>query len=96
MSSRSVSPVWKPDSQRCANELSADGVDVALSTINFFGNHFSIYQGSDIPVIVGGIIPDEDARKLESAGVRRVYTPKDFDLTAIMRDIVDIVAGDAS
>jgi len=41
------------DSQRCANELSADGVDVALSTINFFGNHFGIYQGSDIPVIVG-------------------------------------------
>jgi (2R)-ethylmalonyl-CoA mutase len=50
----------------------------------------------DIPVIVGGIIPEEDARKLEDAGVRRVYTPKDFDLTAIMSDIVDIVAGSAS
>jgi branched-chain amino acid transport system substrate-binding protein len=41
------------DSQRCANELSASGVEVALSTINFFGNHFAIYQGSNIPVIVG-------------------------------------------
>ncbi len=41
------------DSQRCANELSAAGVELALSTINFFGNHFSIYQGSDIPVLVG-------------------------------------------
>ncbi|MGA9277995.1 ABC transporter substrate-binding protein [Ilumatobacter sp.] len=41
------------DSQRCANELAADGVELALSTLNFFGNHFSIYQGSDIPVIVG-------------------------------------------
>ncbi len=41
------------DSQRCANELSAADVDLAISTLNFFGNHFSIYQGSDIPVIVG-------------------------------------------
>ena len=41
------------DSQRCANELSAAGVDLVISTINFFGNHFSIYQGSGIPVIVG-------------------------------------------
>ena len=41
------------DSQRCANELSAAGVELALSTINFFGNHFAIYQGSDIPVLVG-------------------------------------------
>ncbi len=49
----------------------------------------------DTPVVVGGIIPDEDAAKLEEAGVRRVYTPKDFDLTAIMSDIVDIVSGDA-
>jgi branched-chain amino acid transport system substrate-binding protein len=39
------------DSQRCANELSASGVDLAISTINFFGNHYSIYQGSEIPVI---------------------------------------------
>jgi (2R)-ethylmalonyl-CoA mutase len=35
----------------------------------------------DIPVVIGGIIPDDDARKLEEAGVRRVYTPKDFDFT---------------
>ena len=49
----------------------------------------------DIPLVVGGIIPAEDARELEEAGVRRVYTPKDFDLTTIMSDIVDIVAGDA-
>ncbi|MGA9276660.1 ABC transporter substrate-binding protein, partial [Ilumatobacter sp.] len=41
------------DSQRCANELSASGVELALSTINFFGNHYAIYQGSDIPVLVG-------------------------------------------
>ncbi len=39
------------DSQRCANELSADGVDLAISTIDFFGNHYAIYKGSDIPVL---------------------------------------------
>ncbi len=47
------SVVSPDDSQRCANELSASGVEMAVSTINFFGNHFSIYQGSEIPVIVG-------------------------------------------
>jgi (2R)-ethylmalonyl-CoA mutase len=45
----------------------------------------------DLPVVVGGIIPEEDARALEAAGVRRVYTPKDFDLTAIMGEVVDLV-----
>lgn len=46
----------------------------------------------DLPVVVGGIIPEDDARTLEQAGVRRVYTPKDFDLTRIMDEIVDVVA----
>jgi (2R)-ethylmalonyl-CoA mutase len=45
----------------------------------------------NLPVVVGGIIPEEDANKLCQAGVRRVYTPKDFDLTRIMSDIVDVV-----
>ena len=45
-----------------------------------------------LPVVAGGIIPDEDARTLEAAGVARVYTPKDFDLTQIMDEIVDILA----
>jgi len=49
-------------------------------------------EGLDIPVIVGGIIPDDDAETLRRAGVRRVYTPKDFDLTRIMGEIVDVVA----
>jgi len=46
----------------------------------------------DLPVVVGGIIPEDDAEKLLAAGVRRVYTPKDFDLTRIMGEIVDVVA----
>ena len=44
----------------------------------------------DVPVIVGGIIPDEDADKLRAMGVARVYTPKDFELNAIMTDIVQL------
>jgi (2R)-ethylmalonyl-CoA mutase len=45
----------------------------------------------NLPVVVGGIIPDADADALRNAGVRRIYTPKDFDLTRIMSDIVDVV-----
>jgi (2R)-ethylmalonyl-CoA mutase len=42
-------------------------------------------------VIVGGIIPPEDEKVLKAAGVTAVYTPKDFDLNAIMAGIVDVV-----
>ena len=45
---------------------------------------------SDIPVIVGGIIPDSDADTLRSIGVAKVYTPKDFALNTIMMDIVEL------
>ncbi len=48
--------------------------------------------GSDVPVVVGGIIPPDDAQRLLEAGVARVYTPKDFELTRIMGEIVDLVA----
>ncbi|MGL4280285.1 MAG: methylmalonyl-CoA mutase family protein, partial [Albidovulum sp.] len=41
-----------------------------------------------VPVVVGGIIPDEDAARLKAMGVARVYTPKDFELNRIMFDIV--------
>src|SRR6266513_3020842 len=44
-----------------------------------------------VPVVVGGIIPPEDAQALQQAGVAAVYTPKDFDLNRIMADIVRIV-----
>ncbi|MFZ0097722.1 MAG: protein meaA [Gemmobacter sp.] len=44
-----------------------------------------------VPVVVGGIIPDDDAEKLRSMGVAAVYTPKDFELNRIMLDIVALV-----
>jgi ethylmalonyl-CoA mutase len=49
-------------------------------------------RGVDAPVVVGGIIPDADVEPLKAAGVAAVYTPKDFDLTRIMGDIVALVA----
>jgi ethylmalonyl-CoA mutase len=48
--------------------------------------------GADVPVVVGGIIPPADEAALLEAGVARVYTPKDFEVSRIMGDIVDLVA----
>ena len=48
--------------------------------------------GVDVPVVVGGIIPAADVAPLKGCGIAAVYTPKDFDLTQIMRDIVGLVA----
>ena len=49
-------------------------------------------EGTDIPVVVGGIIPQADIGPLKDAGVARVYTPKDFELNRIMGEIADLVA----
>jgi len=49
-------------------------------------------EGVNCPVIVGGIIPEDDRPKLLASGVARVYTPKDFELGNIMSDIADLVA----
>lgn len=45
----------------------------------------------DVPVVVGGIIPEADATRLKEAGTAGVYTPKDFDLNAILSEVCDIV-----
>ena len=47
-------------------------------------------EGVDAPVVVGGIIPEEDRPRLLAAGVAAVYTPKDFELARIMDDIADL------
>ena len=43
-------------------------------------------------MVVGGIIPEADVARLKEAGVAAVYTPKDFEITRILRDVVGIVA----
>jgi (2R)-ethylmalonyl-CoA mutase len=52
-------------------------------------------SGVAVPVVVGGIIPEQDVAELKNAGVAAVYTPKDFDINRIMRDIVALVGADA-
>jgi (2R)-ethylmalonyl-CoA mutase len=47
-------------------------------------------EGVQVPVVVGGIIPEADQRLLEEAGVARVYTPKDYQLAQIMADLTDL------
>ena len=47
--------------------------------------------GVDAPVILGGIIPEDDRDSLRELGIAAVYTPKDFDITRIMREIAEIV-----
>ena len=44
-----------------------------------------------VPVVVGGIIPERDAEALKAAGVARVYTPKDYAIDVIMRDMIELV-----
>lgn len=46
-----------------------------------------------VPIVVGGIIPDADIPLLKHVGVARTYSPRDYDITSIIRDIADIAAG---
>jgi (2R)-ethylmalonyl-CoA mutase len=48
-------------------------------------------RGIDVPVVVGGTIPDDDARKLKELGVARVFTPMDFDLTRNLTEVVELL-----
>jgi (2R)-ethylmalonyl-CoA mutase len=72
---------------------------VGLSVLS--GSHLSVVpdvvdglraQGlDDVPVVVGGIIPEADAARLRAAGVAKVFTPKDFEITDVLGQIVDTV-----
>ena len=70
---------------------------IGLSILS--GSHLSLVpaliaalraEGVDAPVVVGGIIPEEDRPRLAAAGVAAVYTPKDFELATIMRDVAEL------
>jgi (2R)-ethylmalonyl-CoA mutase len=86
---------------RIANAALEEGVHiVGLSILS--GSHMPLVKEvlrrmrelgvGDVPVVVGGIIPPEDAKELLAAGVARVYTPKDYEIHDIMSDLVDIAA----
>lgn len=81
-----------------ANALDQQAHVVGLSILS--GSHIPLVEDlvarmraaglAHVPVIVGGIIPDDDAERLRAMGVARVYTPKDFELNTIMMDIVTL------
>ncbi|HMR33465.1 MAG TPA: protein meaA [Geminicoccaceae bacterium] len=86
---------------RIANTALEEGVHVVgLSILS--GSHLPLVGEvlermrklglSGVPVVVGGIIPPQDAEALKAAGVARVYTPKDYEIARIMADIVELVA----
>ncbi len=82
-----------------AQAKAADAHVIGLSILS--GSHLDLVRetisemrkaGLDkVPLVVGGIIPHEDEQSLRQMGVRRVYTPKDFKITQIMDDVVDVV-----
>ena len=82
-----------------AQAKAADAHVVGLSILS--GSHLDLVRETlaelrkagldNVPVVVGGIIPPEDARALRQMGVARIYTPKDFRITEIMGDVVGIV-----
>jgi (2R)-ethylmalonyl-CoA mutase len=85
---------------RIANSALEEGVHlVGLSVLS--GSHLPLVAEvvrrmgdlglAEVPVVVGGIVPEEDARKLKAAGVARVYTPKDYDVTRIMGELVELI-----
>ena len=86
--------------EQIANSAVQEDVDVVgLSILS--GSHLELIpetvrliraQGADCPVIVGGIIPASHVEPLREAGVAAVYTPKDFDISKIMRELVELVA----
>jgi (2R)-ethylmalonyl-CoA mutase len=87
---------------RIANAALEEGVHiVGLSILS--GSHMPLVKEvlkrmrdlgvGEVPVVVGGIIPPEDAKELLAAGIARVYTPKDYEIQDIMADLVGIVAG---
>lgn len=82
-----------------AQAKAADAHVIGLSILS--GSHLDLVRETlaemqkagleGTPLVVGGIIPFEDEQALRQMGVRRVYTPKDFQITTIMDDVVDLV-----
>jgi (2R)-ethylmalonyl-CoA mutase len=84
-----------------ANSAAQEGVHViGLSILS--GSHRELIPSvldalreagvENVPVVVGGIIPEADADALREAGIAAVYTPKDWNLNGMMRDIIELVA----
>jgi ethylmalonyl-CoA mutase len=85
--------------QLVASAVEEDVDVVGLSVLS--GSHLSVVPDvveglraaglDDVPVVVGGIIPEADAATLRQSGVARVFTPKDFEITDVLSEIVDAI-----
>ena len=85
--------------QIVAAALEEDADVVGLSVLS--GSHLSVVPEvvdglraaglTDVPVVVGGIIPEGDAAALQAAGVARVFTPKDFEIAEVLSQVVDAI-----
>jgi (2R)-ethylmalonyl-CoA mutase len=85
--------------QIVASAVEEDVDVVGLSVLS--GSHLSVVPDvvnglrkaglDDVPVVVGGIIPDADAERLKSLGVARVFTPKDFEMSNVLDKVVDAI-----
>jgi ethylmalonyl-CoA mutase len=85
--------------QIVAAAVEEDADVVGLSVLS--GSHLSVVPEvidglraaglTDVPVVVGGIVPDADAATLRAAGVARVFTPKDFEITQVLSQVVDAI-----
>jgi (2R)-ethylmalonyl-CoA mutase len=85
--------------QIVASAIEEDVDVVGLSVLS--GSHLSVVPAvvaglrdaglDDVPVVVGGIVPDADAARLRSLGVARVFTPKDFQMSKVLDEVVDAI-----
>jgi len=73
--------------------LSGAHLDIAALVLEELGRH-GVREA--IPVVLGGIVPDEDVPALERLGVRAVFTPKDYDLMAVIDRVLDVIGAPAS
>ena len=85
--------------QIAASARDEDPDVIGLSILS--GSHLSLVPtvirllreaGVDAPLIIGGIIPEDDRARMKAAGVAAVYTPKDFDIARIMREVAELAA----
>ena len=85
--------------QIAASARDEDPDVIGLSILS--GSHLSLVPtviqllreaGVDAPLIIGGIIPEDDRARMKEAGVAAVYTPKDFDIARIMREVAELAA----
>jgi (2R)-ethylmalonyl-CoA mutase len=73
--------------------LSGSHLELARMIVDELARHGA---GQAIPVVLGGIVPDDDLPKLRALGIRDVFTPKDFDLMDVMDRILDVIGAPAA